>query len=165
MEQHLRCVASCKWFQWEYFFSPFVFFDGSFFGWEYNNEKPGLIHFNYVVGFAKMKVGRMFNFARWPRLKVGAVKGNRNWKSWKYKSTDKGAHLCKRRQSCGENSVTWERWWESFFGRESWWDGETVRKKAGKGDKEKKLSQKSPVINNNGDDGDDNCVMNRWWWH
>ena len=37
-----------------------------------------------------------------------------------------------------------------------------MRKKAGKGDKEKKLSQKSPVINNNGDDGDDNCVMNRW---
>ena len=72
------------------------------------------------------------------------------------------APICAR----GENSVTWERWWESFFfGRESWWDGETVRKKAGKGDKEKKLSQKSPVINNNGDGGDDNCVMNWCWWH
>ena len=83
------------------FFSPIYYlWRFVFFGWEYNNEKPGLMHFNYVVGFAKMKVGRMFNFARWPRLKVGAVKGNRNWKSWKYKSTDKGADLCKRRKQC-----------------------------------------------------------------
>ena len=109
------------------FFSPIYYlWRFVFFGWEYNNEKPGLIHFNYVVGFAKMKVGRMFNFARWPRLKVGAVKGNRNWKSWKYKSTDKGADLCKGRQSCGENSVTWERWWESFFSGEK--VGETERR-------------------------------------
>ena len=87
--------------KWEYFYQTNLFsLMVRFFCWEYNNEEPGLIHFNHVVGFAKMKVGRMFNFARWPRLKVGAVKGNRNWKSWKYKSTDKGTDLCKRRKQC-----------------------------------------------------------------